>query len=359
MGEPGESRRLGYALAGTGAIAQVHAEALGQIPRARLAAVYNRTVETARAFGEQWGVPWTTNFHELMARPDVDVISICTASGARAELAEAAARAGKHVVCEKPLEVTLERADRIIRACAAAGVALGVIFPVRYYPAVQAAKEALAAGRLGRLALASAYVKWHRSDAYYASAPWRGTRALDGGGALMNQAIHWIDLLLWLAGNVSTVYSYNGRLTHTQIEVEDVDVGLLRFQNGALGAIEATTSAYPGLPARVELHGDRGAIVLEEWNITVWQLAGADPEEEARMRALGQGNTATGAANPRAIRAEGHRLQLAEITTSLLAGRAPAVDGWEGRRAVELVCALYQAAATGREVALPLAPSTA
>jgi predicted dehydrogenase len=309
MGEPGENRRLGYALAGTGAIAQVHAEALGQIPQARLAAVYNRTAETARAFGEQWGVPWTTNFHELAAHPDVDVISICTASGARAELAEAAARAGKHVVCEKPIEVTLERADRIIRACAAAGVALSVIFPVRYYPAVLAAKEALTAGRLGRLALASAYVKWHRFDAYYASAPWRGTWALDGGGAL--------------------------------------------------GAIEGTTSAYPGLPARVELHGDRGTIVLEEWNIRVWQLAGAGPEEEERMRALGQGNTATGAANPRAIRAEGHRLQLAEITASLLAGRSPAVDGCEGRRAVELVSALYQSAATGREVALPLAPSTA
>ena len=344
-----EGRRLGYALVGTGAIAGVQAQALSAIPAARLVAVYNHTPEKARALGERWGVPWTCDYDDLLDRPEVEVVSICTPSGARAELAEAAAYAGKHVVCEKPLEVTLERADRIIRACDAAGVALAVIFPARYQPASLAAHQALQAGRLGRVTMAGAHVPWHRTDAYYAAAPWRGVWALDGGGALMNQAIHWIDLLQWLAGPVAAVKSYTARLTHPTIEAEDAGVAVLRFAHGGLGVIEGTTTAYPGLLARVEVYGERGTIVLEERRIAVWKLADAAPDEEGRMLAVGQGDMASGAADPMAIGVEGHRLQLAEITEALLAGRTPAVDGREGRKAVALIRAIYAAAANGGE----------
>lgn len=347
-----EGRRLGYAIVGTGAIAGIHALALSEIPKARLAVVYNHTAEKARALGERWAVPWTTDYADLLRRPEVEVVSICTPSGARADLAEAAARAGKHVVCEKPLEVTLERADRIIRACRDAGRHLGVIFPARFQPAARAAKDAVESGRLGRLTLGSAHVAWHRTDAYYAAAPWRGTWALDGGGALINQSIHWIDLLQWLAGPVAAVCGYTDTLTHPRIEAEDVGVAILRFASGALGTIEGTTTAYPGLPARVQLHGDRGTIVLEEKRITVWKLADAPPDEEARMLAVGTDTAATGAADPMAIGAEGHRVQLAEITDALLSGRAPAVDGREGRKAVALMRAIYDSAQRGHEVAV-------
>src|SRR5438067_13798482 len=293
-----QERRLGYALVGTGAIAGVQAEALSQVPRARLVAVYNHTPEKARTLGERWDVPWTTSYDELLARRDVDVVSICTPSGARVEPAEAAARAGKHVICEKPLEVTLERADRIIRACDAAGVQLGVIFPSRFMPASLAARAAVDAGRLGRLTLLNARVPWHRTDAYYAAGSWRATWALDGGGALMNQSIHWIDLLLWLGGDAATVCGYTARLAHPQLEVEDAGVTILRFATRALGTNDGTTAAYPGLPASVALHGDRGTIILEERHIAVWKLADGSSEEEERMQQISRGKTATGAGNP-------------------------------------------------------------
>jgi UDP-N-acetyl-2-amino-2-deoxyglucuronate dehydrogenase len=345
-------RRLGYALVGTGAIAAVQAQALSQIPNARLVAVYNRTPERAGALGARWAVPWTTNYEDLLARPDVEVVSICTASGARAELAERAARAGKHVVCEKPLEVTLERADRIIRACESARVHLGVVFPYRFQPASWAVKRAIDEGRLGRLTLVTAHVPWHRSDSYYASGAWRGTWALDGGGALMNQSIHWVDLLLWLGGPVVSVCGYTGRLAHPQIEVEDVGVAIVRFGRGAFGTIQGTTAAYPGVPARVEVYGERGTAILEERRITAWRLSDGTPAEEAEMLQLGQGGAATGASDPMGIGADGHRRQFEEITGSILGGGPLTIDGREGRRSLALVLAIYQSAANhGAEVA--------
>jgi UDP-N-acetyl-2-amino-2-deoxyglucuronate dehydrogenase len=342
MSEKRETRRLGYALVGAGAIAGVHAEALSQVPEARLVAVYNRTAGRARALGERWQIPWTTDYDSLLARPEVEVVSICTASGARVELARKAAEAGKHVVCEKPLEVTLERADTIIQACEEAGVQLGVIFEYRFFPATLAVKKAVEAQRLGHMVLAATHVPWYRTDAYYASGAWRATWALDGGGALMNQSIHWIDLLLWMGGDVSKVHGFITRRAHPQIEVEDVGVAILQFQGGALGTIQGTTGAYPGSSARVELYGDRGTIVLQERQIVTWKLADGTPEEEARMLRIGRDVTATGASDPLGIGAEGHRLQFTEVTAAILAGHPPSIDGYEGRKALALILAIYR-----------------
>jgi UDP-N-acetyl-2-amino-2-deoxyglucuronate dehydrogenase len=347
----GEGRdRVGYALVGAGAIAGIQARALSLIPQARLAAVYSRSPQRARTLADQYGVPWTTDYERLLERADVHAVSICTPAGARVEPAEAAARAGKHVICEKPLEVTLERADQIISVCEQAGVRLAVIFPMRYTPAVCAAREALVNGRLGRLTMASAHVKWYRSASYYAASSWRGTWALDGGGALMNQSIHWIDLLQWLGGGVHAVSGFVARQVHLQIEAEDTGVAIVRFHNGALGTVEGTTTAYPGLPARVELHGERGTIVLEEQRIAVWKLADGRPEEEQCMLHLDADRGASGAADPLAIGAEAHRRQFVEISDALLAGRAPGVDGHEGQKALAIIRAIYASAQTGREV---------
>ncbi|MDB5056856.1 MAG: afr 3 [Chloroflexi bacterium] len=357
MGTSEGTRCVGYALVGAGAIAGVQAEALATVPSARLVAVYNHTPEKAQALGERWGVFWATDFDALLARHEVNAVSICTPSGARAELAERAAYAGKHVVCEKPMEVTLERADRIIRACDAAGVQLGVIFPARFQPATHAAYQAVSSGRLGRLTLLSAHVPWYRTDAYYASGAWRGTWELDGGGALMNQSIHWIDLLLWFGGAASTVCGYTDRLIHPAMAVEDTGVAIVHFANGALGTIAGTTAAYPGLPASLAIYGEHGTIIIEERRIAVWKLADASPDEEERMLALGAGEAASGAANPLGIGTEWHRRQFDEITGALLQGRAPAVDGREGRKAVALIRAVYDSAATGREVTVPAGPA--
>jgi UDP-N-acetyl-2-amino-2-deoxyglucuronate dehydrogenase len=351
MDVTGTNRRIGYALVGAGAIAGVHAEALQGVPSADLVAVYNHTPDKARALGDRWGVRWTTDYDQILSMPEIDAVLICTPSGSRVDLAIAAAKSGKHVICEKPLEMTLERCDRIVRACDDAGVRLGVIFPARFQPATQAALQAVQSGRLGRLTLLSARVPWHRTAAYYASSAWRGTKDQDGG-ALMNQSIHWIDLLQLFGGPVATVYGYTDRLTHPSIGVEDIGVAVLRFANRALGTIEGTTTAYPGLPASLAIHGEYGSIVIEERRIALWKLANSEPGEEERMLAIGGTDLASGAANPLGIGAEWHRRQLVDITNALQHRRPLAIDGKEGRKAVDIICSIYESAASGHEVTL-------
>ncbi len=344
-------REIGVALIGAGNIAGLQARAIAEIPRARLRVVWATRPERARQLAAAYGADWTTDLQEAVARDDVQLVSVCTPSGAHLEPAMAAAKAGKHVLVEKPLEVTLDRVDRIIEACRQAGVLLGCVFQSRYKEGIRHAREALAAGRLGRLTLADAYVKWYRPASYYAQGGWRGTWVLDGGGALMNQSIHTVDLLQYLAGPVASVYARAATLVHA-IEAEDTAVAVLSFANGALGVIEGTTTAYPGSPARIELHGDRGTIVLTEGQVTRWDVDGATDEERARV--MGGAPGGTGAADPLAIGHEGHRRQIADMVDAILTGRPPLVDGAEGRKAVEIIRAIYWSAQTDRPVALPL-----
>ncbi|MCS7220884.1 MAG: Gfo/Idh/MocA family oxidoreductase [Anaerolineae bacterium] len=346
-----KEREIGIALIGAGNIASLQARAIAEIVRARLRVVYATRPERARQLATAYGADWTTDLQEAVTRDDVQLVSVCTPSGAHLEPAMAAARAGKHVLVEKPLEVTLDRADRIIEACRQAGVLLGCVFQSRLKEGVRYAREALAAGRLGRLTLADAYVKWYRPASYYMQGGWRGTWALDGGGALMNQSIHTVDLLQYLAGPVASVYARAATLVHA-IEAEDTAVAVLSFANGALGVIEGTTTAYPGSPARIELHGDRGTIVLTEGQVTRWDVDGATGEERTRVMVEALGGT--GAADPLAIGYEGHRRQIADMVDAILTGRPPLIDGAEGRKAVEIIRAIYRSAQIGQPVTLPL-----
>jgi predicted dehydrogenase len=217
-------------------------------------------------------------------------------------------------------------------------------------------KRAVSAGRFGRLTLGSAYVKWYRTQAYYDSGAWRGTWALDGGGALMNQAIHSVDLLTWLMGPVAEVRAATATLAHERIEVEDAAVAALRFASGALGTIEATTAAYPGFLKRIEIHGSEGSAVLEEEDIIRWDFAKPRKEDRAiRSQMKNRASGGGGAGDPAAIGHQGHTAQFRDFVDALRKHRRPAVDGWEGRRAVEIVLGVYRAAQTGRTVALPLA----
>jgi predicted dehydrogenase len=277
-------------------------------------------------------------------------VCITTPSGSHLEPALAAIRAGKHLVIEKPIEITAARTDEILRAAEAARVQIAPIFQGRFGDGARHVKAAVDAGRLGRLVLASNYVKWHRTAQYYM--PPRGLYANDGGGAVINQAIHGLDLLLWFAGVPAEVFAWRTRRVHTGIEVEDTACAVLKFRDGALGAFEASTALWPGWSRRHELCGEHGSIVLEDDRIVRWEFREARPEDDA-IRAGGQANAlGSGASNPSAISVEGHRRQLQDFVDALRAGRTPALDGREGRKAVALVNAIYESAERGKPVAL-------
>jgi len=348
--------RHGFGIVGCGMIAEFHTRAINEIEGARVVAAFSRSPENGAKIAQLAGGDCAVydDLGRLLAHPDLDVVCICTPSGAHLEPAVAAAGAGKHVIVEKPLEVTLPRCDAIIAACDAAGVRLGAIFPSRFSPANVALKEAIDAGRFGRLTLGDTSVKWWRSQDYYDSGGWRGTRELDGGGALMNQAIHNVDLLQWLMGDVESVHALTATLAHQRIEVEDVAVAALRFQNGALGMIEATTAAFPGLLKRTEIHGDRGSARVEQDDVTLWEFPQKVPSDSAIFAAMSApGGIKSGASDPRGISHAGHRDQLTDFLQSIDEDRPAAVDGREGRKAVEIIRAIYKSAETGQSVRLP------
>jgi predicted dehydrogenase len=265
----------------------------------------------------------------------------------------AAANAGKHVVVEKPLEINLERCDAIIEACERNGVQLCTIFPSRFADANIALKNAVEAGRFGRLTLGETTCKWWRPQSYYDEGGWKGTRALDGGGALINQAIHNVDLLLWMMGPVKEITGVTATLAHERIEVEDTAVAALRFASGALGVIQATTSVYPGFPKTIAVHGDRGSVVVEQEDVLRWEFAAETEEDRAiRQRFSQKVGASGGSSNPAAISHVYHARQLTDFVRALETGSKPLVDGREGRKAVEVILGIYESAATGRCVSL-------
>ena len=341
---------LNFAIIGAGNIGKIQAEAIEHIPEAKLAVVCNRGQDSGTALAKTHQAVWVADYQTAVAYPGVDVVSICTPSGSHMEIAIAAAQAGKHLLIEKPLDITLPRIDTLLEAVEKAGVVLACVFPRRFALGAQKTKEAVLAGRLGRLTLADAYVKWHRSTEYYETA-WRGTWGLDGGGALMNQSIHYIDLLQWLAGPVATVFARTATLRHG-IETEDTASAVLTFSNGAMGVIQGATSCWPGDKARLELHGTEGTIVLENGRIVVWELASATADEAEKMRNLEE-QEGSGAADPTAIGYEMHRRQIVDLIEAIQQDRPPAIQGAEARRSVEIIRAIYHSAATEQVVSLP------
>jgi predicted dehydrogenase len=271
------------------------------------------------------------------------------------EPAVAAAKAGKHVIVEKPLEITLKRCDAIIDACKKNKVKLTAIYPSRFHDSSREMKKAVEAKRLGKLTIGDAYVKWFRTQAYYDGGKWRGTWELDGGGALMNQAIHSVDLLTWLMGPVVEIRAQWGTLAHERIAVEDTAVATLRFANGALGVIEATTAAYPGYLKRIELHGSEGSACMEEEDLVKWDFAKPTKADAKIIESMqSKKSTGGGAGDPTAIGHHGHALQFQDMVDAIKKNREPAVNGPEGRRSVEIILAIYKAAETGKPVLLPL-----
>lgn len=344
-------RPFGFAIAGTGAIARVHRDAIAHIPGAKLVAVWSRTEERAAAFAAESGCDVEPSLERLAGRDDVDAVIVTTASGFHLEPALAAAKAGKHVLVEKPLEVTKERCDAMIAAAAENKVKLGCIFQSRFAPVNRQVYEAAAKGEFGRLVLGDAYVKWYRSQQYYDQGAWRGTWQLDGGGALMNQAIHQVDLLQWIMGPVKWVSAQTDTLARDGIEVEDTAAAVLRFESGALGVIEATTSIYPGYPKRLEIHGSGGGAVVVDDVLTEWSALGASEEENRKVLAEYGGGERSGTfADPMALSFQRHKQQIEEFMDAVLKGTPLTVDGEEGRKSVALIEAIYKSARTGEPV---------
>ena len=332
---------VGIGILGCGNVAAIHAEAIRHVPDLKLVAVCSRSAASARKLAERFQVPWHTDIKQFLAVPSLQAADICTPSGTHSALGCAAAKCGKHVLVEKPIDVSLAAADSLIEACERAGVRLGVSLQSRFLDAPRILKAAVDTGRFGTPVAASAYIKWYRTPDYYRSAPWRGTISLDGGGALINQAIHTVDLLRWIMGPVEALNAFSARRVHSQIEGEDTMVTALRFRSGALGVIEAGTSIYPGFKRRLEISGTEGTAILDGDNITAWALRDGSPNPAPPSREI-----ADGSADPMAIDFEGHRRIMDDFASAIREGRKPLVDGHEGRQSLELVLNAYESART-------------
>jgi UDP-N-acetyl-2-amino-2-deoxyglucuronate dehydrogenase len=345
----GDDRRFRIVLVGCGRISERHLDAIAAQPRLELVGVCDEVVERARATGERAGVPYFTSYTEMFETVPADIAAICTPSGLHPKQGIVAAQHGMHVICEKPMATRLEEADALVQACDDAGVHLFVVKQNRLNPSIQLLKRSIDAGRFGRIYLANTTVRWNRPQSYYDMAPWRGTWEFDGG-AFMNQASHYVDMIQWLVGQVETVTAKTATLAR-HIESEDTGVAILRFRNGALGTIEVTMLTYPrNMEGSITVIGERGTVKVGGTalnRIEHWEFAEYDDiDREAELLRA--------APNPLSVYGSGHRPYYDNVV-SVLRGEASAnTDGREGRKSLELILGIYESARSEREIALPL-----
>ncbi len=336
-----ESKIWNFGIVGAGLIAKFHAKAIFDIPNAKLIAICDKDFEKAKSFDKEYNCHPYPSYDQMYENKDVEIVTIATPSGLHLEPVVAAAKKGKHCICEKPLEITVERIDQMVAAHKESGTYLGCIFQNRFTDAMKPLRDAIKNGRFGTITYAGIYVPWWRSDEYYENS-WRGTWKLDGGGALMNQSIHMIDMLCDLMPPVESVLGFTAKIGHPQIETEDTAVAILRFANNALGVIYGTTASFPGQFKRFEITGTRGTVVYLEDFFTVWQFDEKQPEDENIRKQFAQAKGLGGVSDPAAITHENHTRNFKEFLESLT-NRTPLVlDGNEGRKAVELICRIYK-----------------
>lgn len=337
------SLRLRAGIVGTGAIAGMHARAYRNIGYT-VRACTNVTEDKGRAFAAAHGAEFLSRFEDVCRHPEVDFVDVCTFPSFRLEVVRACAAAGKPVQVQKPIATTLEDAREIVDTARKAGIVLGVVSQHRFDRASLFLSSAIRAGRLGRLLQCDAYVKWWRSDEYYAR-PVKGSWATEGGGALINQAIHQVDLLLWFAGPVRQVSAVWQLGAAHAIESEDIVNGVMRYESGATGVIQAATALWPGYSERVELHGTKGSAIITGDQLTAWDVrddAGEPPPLSAGVK--------SGSSDPMAISVESFERQFLDFGDAIRTGRKPLVSGEEGYRALELVDAVYRSCRSGEPV---------
>ncbi len=347
---PKMSDKVRFGIIGCGVIAPWHARGIGNAADAELTAVCDIERPKAQKLADEFGSPAVfDNHHDLLDSGLVDAVSVCVPSGLHAKIGIDAAQAGKHILSEKPIDITLQNIDALITAARDCNVKLACIFQRRTAPLWQTVREAILAGKIGKLILADAYLKYYRSQEYYDSAGWRGTWALDGGGALMNQGVHCVDLMRWIAGDPVIVYARCDHLARN-IEVEDTSAAVITYANGAIGIIEGTTSVYKGMPHRLEFHGDTGNILVEGERIVRWETV--DGNEAPDLSAPPADGSAT--ADPADIGTEGHRIQIQDLARAIIEDRDPMITGEQARGAVELILGIYESSRTGAPVQFPL-----
>lgn len=322
-------KTVNYAILGCGSISKTHRKALGLINDAVLAAVCDKSAERAQEAAEETGAKVYSDYDEMLKDPEIDAVIILTSSGTHADFGIRAAKAGKHVIVEKPMDISVEKARELIRVCKENNVLLSCILQHRYDTDTRKLKVAIRTGRLGELNAGCCHTKWYRGQEYYDEVDWRGTREYDGGGALMNQGIHQLDLFQYLMGEAEEVTAYCATRAHERIDVEDLCMAVIKFKNGALGLLEASTVAKPGFYTRIDINGSRGSVILQNNTIKEWKTD--DGEQEA----------GTETELP-------HRLQLEEITDCILTGKEPEVNGTEALKVLCLVEAVYRSAQSGK-----------
>lgn len=342
-------KELRFGIIGSGMIAEFHMNAIRAAGNMRVKGSFS-IGPNAVAFAEQNGITAYASLEAMLADPGIDAVTIATPSGFHGDSAVAAAKAGKHVLCEKPVEITPEKAKRVVDACVANNVILAPVFQSRYGAGARLIRKAIDAGRFGKVLLSSAKVKWFRPQSYYDAADWRGTWEVDGGGCLMNQSIHAIDLMTWFGGVPSGVFGYWATKTH-DIPVEDNAVGVVRFQGGVMGVIEASTSCAPGFPLEVSLSGERGSATLSADAITTWSFADDDPLD-AEVAKLGS-SLGSGGSDPKGISIDGHVAVLRDMLRAVNGEKNDLVSGLEARHPIEIICGIYESAKTGCEIPLP------
>lgn len=360
-------KKYRFGIVGCGSIGPTHGAAIQQIPEeAELIAVCDLLTDRAKAMAQKFGVARIYDAYEhMLADKDIDIICVCTPSGMHADMSVAAMEAGKHVICEKPMEVTLEACDRMIAAEERTGKKLSIISQHRFDAATQQVKQAIVSGQLGKIVLADASVKWWRTQEYYDSGDWRGTWKLDGGGALMNQGVHTVDVLQYLVGGVDRLWAQTRMGAHQRIEVEDTAVAALSFSNGAIGSLTATTAAYRGLPVRIDIFGTEGSAVIEgdRLKMMVFKNGQSVAGDEAALHAISvaQGGTASvkdqaaqreAAAKQGTIWGDAHRAQFQNFLEAIRTNGKPLIDGRAARRPVEIVLGFYESQRTGQPVEL-------
>jgi UDP-N-acetyl-2-amino-2-deoxyglucuronate dehydrogenase len=337
--------KIGFGIIGTGAIAGLHAAAINACEDAELVAVCSSSPSRATEAATKFGVPADHDWDTFLNRKDIDIVAICTHSGNHLEPAIAAAKAGKHILLEKPIEVSVARATELIQVCKSAGVKLGVIFQNRLKPGYLQLKDAVNQGLLGKLLMGTAAINWYRDPSYYSSSSWKGTISGDGGAALINQGVHTIDLLLDIMGEARAVFGQVRTMVH-DIEGEDVGAALINFKNGAIGTITGGTALYPGNPERLEIYGEKGNVILEAGKIVTWNVAGATGELPTSE--VG----GSGASDPMAIDYRLHLGQVQDMVDAVRENREPMVTGEDARQSLALILGIYQSSREGKQVVL-------
>jgi predicted dehydrogenase len=345
-----------FGIIGCGAIHGTHADAIRRIDGAELAGFYDIVPARAQSAGEKYGVPAYRSLNRLFDA--CDAVCVCVPSGLHARIGIRAAQAGKHVICEKPIDVGLRPALKLIEGCERAGVMLSVISQHRFAADIQRVREAAQGGEFGPLIAGDMYNKWLRTQAYYDSGDWRGTWKLDGGGCLMNQGVHYVDMLQWIMGGVHAVRAITRTAAHERIEVEDIANVLVEYTNGAVGVIQGSTSTYPGLAERLEIHGKWGTAIIEADRLKVWEVdkdaakeglygKGIQSQPTPNLHTHGSSGEETGAANPTAIWTEQHRRQLEDCTRAIVDGLTPFISGRDALEPIRVILAIYESARNG------------